>query len=551
MEAGKVIGGKYRLRREIGKGAMGSVWAAVHESLGRSVAVKFLRPTGVNPETAAARFVAEARMAAAVKHRFVVDIFDFGITEDGVSYMVLDLLEGEELGERMYYGPPMLVRDAIRFMCQALSGLEAVHDAGIVHRDLKPENIFIIQDAEGPFPTLLDFGISKMDAGTGPPDISLRPPRMGGGRPPRLTLPGTVIGTPWYMAPEQLRGMTNIDARADIFGMGVILWEWLVGRVPYDDDNIGDLMVNLLQGGPPELFTVRPELGKPLAEVLSKSMATKREDRFESAMAMRKALHDAGRELPQAWTIVQKSIVTMTSAEVLGVKFPSEAPTHMRSESFGEEPLTAVDDLVVAKITEHCAPSPVPNASPVPDLPVPPPAGPTAPDTMRPWLKRGRQTALRLWSHVSADRYRVRAFASIGVLSVLLLIGVAVFSGKQPVQRLPPSEVLLPSAVAQSGDVQRVAEAVKASAAVNFERAAHSVHASGEAASVGAELANDPEAGDYLPTDIPELSAASTLEPDSGVPAPQVKKAAEKTHRKRRPRRRRAKKKRLFRSLDF
>ena len=323
METGKVIGGKYRLRREVGKGAMGSVWAAIHESLGRAVAVKFLRPSGVNPETAAARFVAEARMAAAVKHRFVVDIFDFGITEDGMSYMVLELLEGEELGERMFYGPPITVIEAVRFICQCLGGLAAVHGAGIVHRDLKPENIFMMQDADGQFPKLLDFGISKRNEVNGPVPLdgtSIRPPRMGGRatRTTRLTQPGTVIGTPWYMAPEQLRGRRDLDARADIYGIGVILWEWLTGRVPHDDDNIRDLVMKVMSSSPPDLMAVRPELGVKLSAVLQKAMAVRREDRYSSAQEMREALLEILPELPQTWTVVQKSIAHLSSEEVLG-----------------------------------------------------------------------------------------------------------------------------------------------------------------------------------------------------------------------------------------
>lgn len=324
MEAGRVIGGRYRLRREIGKGAMGSVWAAVHESLGRAVAVKFLRPSALSSEAASARFVSEARMAAMVKHRFVVDIFDFGLTEDGVSYMVLELLEGEELGERMYHGPPMLVSDAVRFVVQCLSGLAAVHDAGIVHRDLKPENIFIMQDADGVFPKLLDFGISKLSHGQ-TVGYSLRPPRMGGGRQAQLTLPGTVIGTPWYMAPEQLRGTRDIDARADIYGMGVILWEWITGHVPHDNDNIGDLILNVLNEGPPDLREIRADLGEELAAVLRKAMAVDRNTRFQSAQEMRDALRYSVCGLPDAWTKVQREM-EKGSAEMIAIEHVTVPP---------------------------------------------------------------------------------------------------------------------------------------------------------------------------------------------------------------------------------
>jgi len=142
MQAGSIVGGKYRLTREIGQGSMGTVWAAVHELLGREVAIKFLSPSFEDPRTSAARFVAEAKAAAQVKHRFVVDVFDFGITEAGGSYMVQEFLSGEPLSDVMYHGPHWSLAEAARFMEDCLSGLSAVHERGIVHRDLKPENIF-------------------------------------------------------------------------------------------------------------------------------------------------------------------------------------------------------------------------------------------------------------------------------------------------------------------------------------------------------------------------------------------------------------------------
>jgi len=302
-EVGRIIGGKYRLRKEIGVGAMGSVWSAVHETLGRSAAVKFLTASADDdPETASARFVAEARMAAAVKHRFVVDIFDFGITEDGVSYMVLELLDGEELGELMGSGPPLKVKDAVQLVARCLQGLEEVHKAGIIHRDLKPENIFLMHDSDGLFPKLLDFGISKMADGSAPKGSSMRPR---GKRGRQLTAPGMVLGTPWYMAPEQLRGRSDLDERIDIYAMGVILFELLTGRVPFEQENSADLLLAIITEGPADLMLHRPDLGEALADILAMSMATKPEDRYQNARQMRRALEQVADTLPQAWTVVQ------------------------------------------------------------------------------------------------------------------------------------------------------------------------------------------------------------------------------------------------------
>jgi len=306
VEPGRIIGGKYRIRRLIGEGGMGAVWSAVHEALDRTVAIKFLRPAGADAETASARFVTEAKSAARVKHRFVVDVFDFGITEDGIYYMVQELLEGEELAECMVHGPAWEVRDVVSFVAQCLSGLEAVHQAGIVHRDLKPENIFVMRDSDGRYPKLLDFGISKLaDAHS---KASGRPPPVRiPGRAKQLTTKGTTVGTPWYMSPEQLRGRRDLDGRADLYSIGVILYEWLVGRVPYEHENTAELSLQIASGSATPLITFRPDLGHGLSSVVARALAPEPDQRFASAAAMREALTEILPSIPSAFSVVQKS----------------------------------------------------------------------------------------------------------------------------------------------------------------------------------------------------------------------------------------------------
>ena len=301
LEVGRIIGGKYRLHRQIGEGGMGSVWSAVHDTLDRTVAIKFLRSSTEDNQTASARFVTEAKSAARVKHRFVVDVFDFGITEDGVYYMVQELLEGEELADCIDHGAAWEVRDVVQFMAQCLNGLEAVHQAGIVHRDLKPENIFVIRDVDGRYPKLLDFGISKLSEPM--PQTSVRPPS----RAKQITTTGTTLGTPWYMSPEQLRGRRDLDGRADVYSVGVILYEWLTGRVPYEHDNLAELALQVASGSAPPLVSLRPELGHNLSSVIAKALSPEPEGRFSSAAEMRDALVALLPSLPTAWSIVQKS----------------------------------------------------------------------------------------------------------------------------------------------------------------------------------------------------------------------------------------------------
>jgi serine/threonine protein kinase len=289
--AGRVIAGKFRLTHELGQGGMGLVWAAVHETLGREVAVKFLQPQTAQNPVLADRFVSEAHMVASIKHRFVVDVFDFGVTDDGLHYMVLELLHGRSLADRMDHGPAIPVRTGVRLIADCLRGLHAVHEAGIIHRDLKPDNIFVIEDADGAFPKLIDFGISRRTA----PGPKLDPDD----RKSRLTQPGTVLGTPYYMSPEQLRAKHNIDRRADIYSTGVMLYELLIGRLPFSQDNLGDLMVAITVTGAPSFAQARPELGPELAAIIHRALSAAPDKRYASALELREALLQVMAGLPR------------------------------------------------------------------------------------------------------------------------------------------------------------------------------------------------------------------------------------------------------------
>ena len=203
---------------------MGVVWKATHEHLGHEIAIKFLTHLGASVEGLVARFLDEARTAAAVRHRNVVHILDFGVTQDQRPYMVMELLEGESLADRLERTPPLSMNEATQTIALTLSGLAAVHDRGIVHRDIKPENIFLTYDADGFFPKILDFGVSK--------DLE----RESDGNRGVRTRDGVLLGTPQYMSPEQARGLRDIDMRTDIYSMGVILYETLAGVRPYDSE---------------------------------------------------------------------------------------------------------------------------------------------------------------------------------------------------------------------------------------------------------------------------------------------------------------------------
>jgi serine/threonine protein kinase len=305
LDVGTIVGGKYRLSRTLGEGSMGSVWAAVHRVLGREVAIKFLRQSFEDPSTAAARFAAEAKAAAQVKHRFVVDVFDFGVTESGASYMVQELLTGRPLAELLTEGPAWPVRDAVRFMMDCLTGLSAVHERGIVHRDLKPENIFVIPDVEGSVPKLLDFGISK-SAELGRERSVKRPSLRAPGKG-RLTALGATLGTPAYMSPEQLRNLSTLDARADLYSLGVVFYEWLAGHCPYaSNPNFAELVEQIEARAMGLLEELRPDIGPELCAVVTRALDPDREQRYGSALEMRAALAQTLVLLPEATTRVQR-----------------------------------------------------------------------------------------------------------------------------------------------------------------------------------------------------------------------------------------------------
>ena len=239
---GKTIGGKYRVRGVLGEGGMGTVFEAEHIALGRSVAVKVLHATQATKKDAVRRFQQEARAAGAIGHPNICGVIDLGTLDDGSPYLVMERLVGETLADRVAAEGGLPFEDVIDILIQVLSGLVAAHEKGIVHRDIKPENIFLTQRVGcPPLVKLLDFGVSKMTGG-----------RAGAIRPEDLALTrtGMVMGTPYYMAPEQARGERDLDARVDLYACGVILYEALTGRRPFTAANYNALLMQILTATP-------------------------------------------------------------------------------------------------------------------------------------------------------------------------------------------------------------------------------------------------------------------------------------------------------------
>jgi serine/threonine protein kinase len=275
-KAGDLIGGKYRLVHPLGIGGMGAVWRAEHEALMQQVAIKLLDARGPAAERAVKRFQREAQIAAGIRHRNIVYISDFG-TDGGAPYLVMELLNGVPLSERLVVGEPLGVATFLRLMVETLDGLAAVHAAGVVHRDMKPENIFLVRDGVTVFPKLLDFGVSRSTDRTAGHTI---------------TREGIVMGTPEYVSPEQARGKMA-DVRSDLYSLGVVIYEALAGRLPFQADNAADLIVAVLNAEAIPLKVLRPELGDRLSRIVSRCMARNPDERFQSTEELSAAIDAA------------------------------------------------------------------------------------------------------------------------------------------------------------------------------------------------------------------------------------------------------------------
>jgi serine/threonine-protein kinase len=285
---GQTIGGRYQVRDILGEGGMGTVYEALHLGLGRPVAIKILNPSQAKKRVAVKRFQQEARAAGAIGHPNICEVYDMGLLDDASPYLVMEKLVGTTLADRIAREGGLPFDELLDVMIQVLSGLIAAHDKGIVHRDIKPENIFLARRVGcPPIVKILDFGVSKMMAQFQTADDQLD-----------LTRTGMVMGTPYYMSPEQARGERSLDGRVDVYACGVMMYEALVGKRPFLAPNYNALLLAIINTTPKPIRDIRPATPPQLEAMVARAMAKAREDRYPSALHF---LRDV-QSLHNAWT---------------------------------------------------------------------------------------------------------------------------------------------------------------------------------------------------------------------------------------------------------
>jgi putative nucleotidyltransferase with HDIG domain len=289
---GRVVGG-YRLVTALRSGGMGTVYYAEHTLIGRRAAVKILHREVSRDPKLVARFLTEARAANDIRHPNVVEITDLGESE-GLHFIVMSFLEGETLGERIERDKVIDEAAALRVMRQITSALAAAHDHGIVHRDLKPENVFLLNHPDYPdYVKVLDFGIAKL---IGPHNADA----------PHNTIAGTVLGTPSYMSPEQCRGEAELDHRSDIYSLGVMLYEMLVGQVPFRFDSPTEVLLAHVQTQPTPPIDLNPKISKHVNDAILRALEKAPDQRFASMRELRDALENKKPPAEVATTAVEE-----------------------------------------------------------------------------------------------------------------------------------------------------------------------------------------------------------------------------------------------------
>jgi serine/threonine-protein kinase len=277
---GQTLASKYRIEERISEGGMGTVYRATHVLMEKAVAIKVLHPSLAADDKIVARFTREAKAASRISNPHALNVTDFGESENGIVFLVMEYLRGKTLKEVIRGEGPMPLERVVEVTRQICGALDAAHAEGVVHRDLKSDNIMLEEVAGGnDWAKVLDFGIAKILETEGPD--------------PELTAPNLIIGTPQYMSPEQCSQASGIDARSDIYSLGIILYEMLVGHVPFTGESATAIMLKHLQEPPPSVLDERKDLPPAVGQVIARALSKRPEERHESAGELAEALASA------------------------------------------------------------------------------------------------------------------------------------------------------------------------------------------------------------------------------------------------------------------
>ena len=321
VREGDILAGKYRVEKVLGEGAMGVVVAAMHVHLGERVALKFLKPEHSGNGEIAARFLREAQSAVRIKGEHVARVSDVGTLETGAPYMVMEYLTGSDLGALLEKRGKLDISQAVDCVIQACSALAEAHALGIVHRDLKPANLFLTTRADGSaLVKVLDFGVAKL--------LNNDPSK------PQLTANGAVIGSPLYMSPEQLLGKKSIDARSDVWQLGVILYELISGLCPFDGRTMAEIMMAIGVHPPKPLREVRPDAPPELEALITSTLEKDVAKRCPDVAALAEGL------LPFATTrrahVAVEHIVTLLRGPAAAANLPPMRAPMQSSPMFND-----------------------------------------------------------------------------------------------------------------------------------------------------------------------------------------------------------------------
>ena len=276
VQAGDVVAGKYRVDRVLGEGGMGIVVAATHVQLEERVALKFLRPVVASNPEVVQRFIREARAAVKVRSEHVARVLDVGTLESGTPYMVMEYLDGQDLSQTVAGRGPLPIGETVTHVLQACEAIAEAHSLGIVHRDLKPANLFLARRPNGrPIVKVLDFGISKVASTADNP---------------ALTKAAAMMGSPSYMSPEQMVAAGSVDVRADVWALGVVLYELLTGRLPFVAETMPELVGMILQNGYAPASASRPDVPPGLQAAIDRCLQKDRLHRYRNVAELAAAI---------------------------------------------------------------------------------------------------------------------------------------------------------------------------------------------------------------------------------------------------------------------